>query len=421
MLDISVRAKYVVASAEQIYSPGFIQIRDGVIATVGSGSNVPAEIDLPESVIIPGLINCHCHLEFSDIRVPIPPGDSFPDWISAVIKHRLSLISELSGEELQRHRQETFKKGIQEANCTGSAVVADIVSVPWQPNDLQSSLSQVTGANTSWPTTRLVVLPEILGLNEERFTQTFTWAEKLLANSKDLRSELLEIGLSPHAPYSVDIAMLRSALQKVNLERTMAIHVAESTDELDYLNTGQGAFRRSFDRLKLPVLNRRPNIRDMLTILASAARGLVIHGNFLQPNDIEFIQQKPHMSVVYCPRTHSHFAHPKHPCMTLFRHGIRTVLGTDSRASNPDLNLWSEVVEARAQHADITPELAFNMVTKHAAEALGIEANYGTLAVGNVGFLNVAKAPQGCSVESLLNELTQTPLTWQPLNQLTNR
>src|SRR5690606_23901877 len=83
--------------------------------------------------------------------------------------------------------------------------------------------------------------------------------------------------------------------------------------------------------------------RPYLEPLSTAPRALVIHGNFLEAADLDFLAGQPQMSVVYCPRTHHHFGHSPHPWKRMREQGIRVVLGTDSRASNPDLSLFREL------------------------------------------------------------------------------
>ena len=94
---------------------------------------------------------------------------------------------------------------------------------------------------------------------------------------------------------------------------------------------------------------------DYLEQLSRSHRALVIHGNDLRPDEIEFIaQHRATMSVVYCPRTHAYFGHAPHPFRAMQKHGITVAIGTDSRASSPDVILWNEIkhLVARAGIAD---------------------------------------------------------------------
>jgi cytosine/adenosine deaminase-related metal-dependent hydrolase len=123
---------------------------------------------------------------------------------------------------------------------------------------------------------------------------------------------------------------------------------------------------------------------DYLKPLADVERGLVVHGNYLNDEDISFLAKQPQLSVVYCPRTHAYFGHQNHPWPKLLEAGVRVVLGTDSRASNPDLNLWEEVKFLSRTHPEVPPEQWIQWATRDGAIALyGPSTKLGTLQVGH--------------------------------------
>ena len=105
--------------------------------------------------------------------------------------------------------------------------------------------------------------------------------------------------------------------------------------------------------------------------LAAAPRALLIHGNDLNQKEIELLSEHANVTVVYCPRTHGFFQYDVHPVNRLTASGVRVALGTDSRASNPDLNLWKEVQYLLNRRPDIRPQDVLQMATLHGADALG--------------------------------------------------
>ncbi len=127
----------------------------------------------------------------------------------------------------------------------------------------------------------------------------------------------------------------------------VAMHLAESREELDLLRDGTGPFqdlldeRSMWDPQAIP-LGSRP--LDYLRMLADAPRALVIHGNYLDDEELAFLgANRERMSLVYCPRTHAYFFHPPYPLGRALAAGVHVALGTDSRASNPDLSLLEEM------------------------------------------------------------------------------
>ena len=124
-----------------------------------------------------------------------------------------------------------------------------------------------------------------------------------------------------------------------------AVHLAETEAERELLADGTGEFRTLLEEFGIwnPQLFGGRTWSEFLEPLGELAHPLVIHGNYLDDDALRFLAQHPHMTLVYCPRTHAGFGHPPHPWRTLLTLGGSVALGTDSRASNPDLSLWAEL------------------------------------------------------------------------------
>ena len=88
------------------------------------------------------------------------------------------------------------------------------------------------------------------------------------------------------------------------------------------------------------------------------------------------------MSIVFCPRTHRYFQHERYPIEKILSRNICLAVGTDSRASNPDLNLWNELCAIRQTYPQLDGETILRMGTIHGASALGLESSLGAIEVG---------------------------------------
>jgi cytosine/adenosine deaminase-related metal-dependent hydrolase len=104
---------------------------------------------------------------------------------------------------------------------------------------------------------------------------------------------------------------------------------------------------------------------------------------------------------VYCPRTHAYFGHTPHPWQQLQAAGAVVLLGTDSRASNPDLSVWKELQFVASQKNAVPVWELLPMITTSAAAALGFNREDFTVKVGN-RFRSVS-VPCECDSESSLN------------------
>src|SRR5205085_8085675 len=105
---------------------------------------------------------------------------------------------------------------------------------------------------------------------------------------------------------------------------------------------------------------------------------LLIHANYLRTETP--IDERA--TIVYCPRTHAAFGHPPHPFREFLARGVRVALGTDSLASNPDLDLLAEARFVHARHPDVPGATLLRMATLNGAEALSFADVTGSLIPG---------------------------------------
>lgn len=443
---IRIRAKFLIVTPNRLLHPGTLTVRQGRVVEVTDDKQAEFDIDLGERILLPGLINAHTHLEFSGLQTPLPPGDSFPDWISSVVAYR---NSELSGDAIvaQQRRAASVARGLAEAYSSGTALLADIVTPPWALNrvrpDFLSALKgcligRTTGDSIESHVDRedwlehfaplgfpqVLACAEILGLTADRLESSCKWALELVSRSPDdmVHDMVRGFAISPHAPYSVDLRIVEKSLACRSTARPLVVmHLAESPAELQWLEHGGGPFFELFERLGLRPERAPASIEECLRFLEQQKRALLIHGNYLTQKQIGRIARHRRLSVVYCPRTHAHFSHAPYPLAALHAAGATVVLATDSRASNPDLRLWDEVVEARRQHPWFAPEEALSAVTTIAAKALSADDDFGSLEVGKLAHGCVVDCHLSWNVTTLLERLTTSRtdlLHCQPLAAL---
>ncbi len=293
--------------------------------------------------IIPPLVNSHTHLELSDVASPFPAGETFPDWIEKVISHRRERESE----------QPALDMGLAELLSNGTACAAD--TVPMEQNPIVAA-----GVDVFWFT-------EYIGLTDERI-------QKAIKHASETTMGL--VGVSPHAPYSVRFDLLEELVSiAASKYSPVMMHLAETREELEMLEHGTGPFAemlKSFGVWEPNAFGGR-SVCDYIDCLSNAPRQfhedlptsskvLLAHCNYLGDREIELLASQPNMTVVFCPRTHHHFGHSEHPWRQMLDSGITVSLGTDSRASNPDLSVWNEA-KFLVNHHGCEPLLALQMAT----------------------------------------------------------
>jgi cytosine/adenosine deaminase-related metal-dependent hydrolase len=358
-------ARWVFPVAGPPLRVGTVTVRGDRIEAVSPQGERTPDVDLGNVAIIPGLVNAHTHLDLSGARGLIPPTDPdhFTDWLRGVIAFRRSQAPEAN--------QPAIRAGLTECLRAGTTLIGDITAEG-------ASYPVVNGAAV-----RAVLFWEVIGLNRERYDATLRKISSTIGGSwfpdplpvAYPETLLCRWSISPHAPYSANHDAARA-----QLFGAFAIHLAESPAELELLATKTGPF--------VPFLKQlgawnsgalAATLTDFLVTGPKECRPrLYIHCNYLPP-DATF---DPSQTIVYCPRTHAAFGHPPHPFREFLARGVRVCLGTDSLASNPDLDIFAEARFVRERYPDFPPEQLLRMVTLSGAEALGWADEAGSLEAG---------------------------------------
>ncbi|HEY2882996.1 MAG TPA: amidohydrolase family protein, partial [Pirellulales bacterium] len=200
-------------------------------------------------------------------------------------------------------------------------------------------------------------------------------------------------------PYTVHPELLRRCVQlSADRKLPVAHHLAESREELMLLRAGRGPFVQlleDFDAWDPHAIAFGSRPLDYLMTLAISHRALVIHGNYLDDEEIGFLAaHAENMAVVYCPRTHAYFQHDPYPLAKMIAAGVNVAIGTDSRASNPDLSVLADMRFAANQHRLVPPATLLRMITANAAKALGRDDEIGTLTPGKLANLAILQLPR---------------------------
>jgi cytosine/adenosine deaminase-related metal-dependent hydrolase len=348
---------------------GLVTIAGDRILAVGPFGKRLAEMDLGDVAILPGFVNAHTHLDLSGLRGKCPPSADFTAWLRQVIAHRRSTTPEQTEADI--------RAGLAECLQHGTTLIGDISAQ----------------GRSSWPVLRnapirSVVFYELLGLTEDRADEALEAAHHWLhvftapVNPSD---RICLPGLSPHAPYSFRNNFFAPATLLARRQGCpLAIHLAESRDELELLNHRRGPFVQFLKELQVwdpDGLVTSPE--EVVRLCGIPVRGntmpiLFIHGNYL-PIDTAI---PANASIVYCPRTHTAFGHAPHPFRSFLDRGVRVALGTDSLASNPDLSILAEMRHLHQHHPDVPGDVLLRMATLSGAEALGWADTTGSLEAG---------------------------------------
>ena len=324
-------------------------------------------LDLGEVILLPGLVNAHCHLDYTDMAGELSPPKTFTDWIASITAHK-------SGWSYSDYAR-SWLRGAHQLLKTGTTTVGDIECMP----DLLPEVWDATPL-------RIFSFLEMTGIKSRRAPKDIL--REAVATMDSLKHPRHRAALSPHAPYSTLPELLRLTARTAQKRKwRVSIHVAESTQEF---NMFQNAGGEMHDWLKR---NERDNSDCGLgSPVAHLARNkllgenvLAIHVNCLARGDATLLaKNKTH--VVHCPRSHDYFKHPPFERGRLTSAGVNIALGTDSLATvrkigkqKPELDMFAEMRALADADKRLSAEEILQMATVNGARALGLAKKIGEL------------------------------------------
>jgi cytosine/adenosine deaminase-related metal-dependent hydrolase len=323
---------------------------------------------LQNTVLMPGLINVHTHLELPSLA-DHGRSRTFPDWILNLIRDTRSL------------RRQDFRSAaagnIDMLIQSGTTTVGEICT-----HGVSQALLRRNGL-------RAVVFHEIIGMGG-RF-------DVPLQSRSD--SALVGVGFSPHSPYTVSEQVLRtiSVLSRKHKIR-LAMHIAESMDEIRLLQRKKSGLERIYQFAKWDLAGAPKGLTSFeylrrIGFLSSSL--LAVHAVQVTVRDITMIR-KANVSIAHCPRSNKIIGVGRMPLKKILEAGIPVGLGTDSLASSPSLNMWDEMRFALKIHKQdgIMAEDVVRLATIGGARALGLNDDIGTLESGKKADLIAVPLPQ---------------------------
>ncbi len=366
------RARTILPVSQPPIENGAIVISGNKIRAVGSWEDLKSELDekildLGEVILLPGLVNAHCHLDYTDMAGELPPPKTFTDWIP--------LITAAKTNWSYSEYAHSWLHGAHQLLKTGTTTVADIEAMP----DL---LPEV------WDATPLRVFSflEMTGIRAKRDPKEIL--REAVEKIDSLSHARCSASLSPHAPYSTlpELLRLTAGLARKKKWR-ITTHIAESEEEFEMFTRARG---KMFDWLKR---NERDNsdcglgspVKHLARQKMLGENLIAAHVNLLAHGDAKLLG-KHRVHVVHCPRSHTYFRHPPFLRERLANAGVNLCLGTDSLATTrkigkqkPELNMFEEMRLLAASDKSISPQEILQMATINGAHALGLGGEIGEL------------------------------------------
>ena len=370
------RSRHLVTMEGPPIEDGAVLVRGHSIEAAGRWTDLrrgfPTEdaTDLGEVALMPGLVNPHCHLDYSTLRHAISPPRSFSEWVGRInaLKRTLSPDDYLAA----------IAKGFRESARWGTTTILNIESFPelmWKmpPPPLR----------TWWfyemIDVRSAIATEELVAGALLFFQEATLTDKWLGGK----------GLSPHAPYTASSDLYRLAR---DCARTGGLpwttHLGESADEREMFVHGRGPLYDFLAKLGRPMGDCGGGRSAMARLAGSGCLGpecIAVHLNDWQEEDFALVTpggQLAGMTVVHCPLSHRYFRHTPFPLETLRKLAVNLCVGTDSPASDGSFSLLEELRALAANFPALDARELLEMVMCNPARALNLQEKLGCIKPG---------------------------------------
>ena len=399
------RARTVLTMSGLPIENGAVVIDRNRVATVGAAADVMADVmsanqgpvlDLGEVVLMPGLINAHCHLDYSMMRHAINAPKSFTAWVQRINALKRSLDDD--------DYLAAIGKGFAESKRWGTTTIGNIESFP----ELMLRLPP-SPLRTWW-------FHEMIDIRHRAPT------ERALAGALSFfaaRSRPLDFfGLSPHAPYTASATLYKLARECAGqLAMPLTTHVAESHEELEMFRDGAGPLFEFLDGLQRPMADcgGHSPFTYLWRSRSIDASWILVHMNELTEEDFTLLASlprggRPH--IVHCPGSHRYFRHTPFQYRRLHDMGVNICVATDSLASTNSLSLFDELRGLRATNPWLTPEQLLQTVTVNPAHALGCGHELGKIAPG--AFADLIAIPASSTDGGLHEEIISysRPVPW---------
>lgn len=364
----------MVIDAERVRAaPGVLLAEDGAILAAGAPETIGAQpdarvVDRPDTVVVPALVNAHCHLDLTAIG-PVPYDGDFIAWIRSVRDRRAADDEALAA---------AVSAGIRLARAGGTILAGDIAGVGSRvPLDVMRA-ERLAG----------VSYREIFGIGRGQSA-----AIRAIEAAREERGTEhgVALGLQPHAPYSCGPGVYRAAARS---GLPVATHLAELPEEIRFLEDASGplaAFLASLGLWDDGIAPARSHPVDFLLETGEGAAFLAAHVNYCDDRHLDAMASGG-VSVAYCPRASAYFGHPRagapaHAYRAMLERGVNVALGTDSILclETPDrISVLDEMRYLFARDA-ADPRMLLRMATTNGARALGLDAAAVTLAPRGLG------------------------------------
>lgn len=329
---------------------------EGTIIDLVNTQDAGEGIEHHQGILLPGLINSHCHLELSHMKGMIPERTGLVDFLIQVVSKRGKDEEAIVLEKIAQAEQEMYTNGID--------AVADI-------SNTIHSIETKKSSKLHWYN-----LIEVLNFFDATLPRRLSYNQQILSQFNQLS---YSNSLTPHAPYTVSASTFL-AINRDTKGKIISIHNQETAAENELFEKGSGAFLRLYEATgvgKSPFpITGLSSLQTYLPYFTNEQKIILVHNTFTNENDIHFAQEyakKNNLTIAYClcPNANLYIENSLPPLDLLLQQNGTILLGTDSYSSNWQLSIAKEIQVLQHHFPNLSLEIILKWATSNGAKFFG--------------------------------------------------
>lgn len=361
-------------SADYIYPMDRPPIKDGVVIVDKEGKVLQvtdrydhdlSDLEIYRGIIIPGMINTHCHMELSHMIGKIPTGTGLIPFISQVVKFR-----DFPQEEID----EAIANADRYMQEQGIVAVGDI-----------SNKGDTAKVKAESPI-RYYTFVEMFDFMQDSMTQPM-----IKQYSQVYKQHSIENGNSksfvPHAPYTVSDGLYKYIRDNNKSNSTISIHNQETQHEDDLFNNKTGDFISFYDGFGFPLnefeAKGKNSIYHAMSQMDPSQRTLFVHNTRTTTDDIAAAHQwSKNVFWATCANANLYIENALPNYKAFIDANANITIGTDSLSSNWQLSVFEEMKTIKKYNSYIPTSTLMQWATYNGAKALGFDDTLGSFTSG---------------------------------------
>jgi cytosine/adenosine deaminase-related metal-dependent hydrolase len=357
-----ISAQYVLVG-DNLLKRGIVTVgSDGVIINVedtGGDLEESRHIEFYNGILVPGFVNCHCHLELSGLKGVVQEKTGLPEFLATM---RRSSGSPKNIDSMVRADREMYDQGI--VLCGDICNSTDSFPVKSDGKIKYHNFIELFGSLPISADARINAAKEIMAASSAAY---------------------LPFSVTPHSVYSVSVPLMRKIKELGEDNRVSSIHFMESVSEREYINDRSGKLADSFKADGL-FLEEGFGFKDHITALGEGIMDesnlILVHNTFVDLDTVATMVKRPNTYWCLCPNSNLYIEDVLPPLKMLMDKDAEIVIGTDSLASNNKLSVLEEIMTLQRAFPELTMTQILGWATINGAKALGRNNEFGSIEAG---------------------------------------